>query len=74
MRVLAPPAASSQRLAMAPGMNLALSVVATAAALTGAAAQGTNFYALSAVDIGGNSVDFSQYMGTVSLVVNVATY
>ena len=35
---------------------------------------GTGFYAMSAVDIEGNTVELSQYQGTVSLVVNVAQF
>jgi hypothetical protein len=39
-----------------------------------AAQTGTGFYAMSAIDIEGNTVEFSQYQGTVSLVVNVAQF
>jgi hypothetical protein len=58
-------------------MTSALRAIAAALAVSSTSAQmtaGTNFYALQAIDIDGNLVDFSQYMGSVSLVVNVATY
>ena len=39
-----------------------------------AAGAGTGFYSLSAIDIEGNTVDFSRYQNTVSLIVNVAQF
>ena len=38
------------------------------------AAAGTGIYALSAVDIEGNEIQFSQFMGKVTLFVNVAQF
>ena len=35
---------------------------------------GTGFYAMSAIDIEGSTIELSQYQGTVSLVVNVAQF
>jgi hypothetical protein len=55
-----------------PATSRALGVATIALAVTGTA--GAGFYDLFATDIDGNVVDFAQYEGTVSLVVNVASY
>lgn len=74
----------TRRLGDCPGISASLSAAdrtfltrtchKTDAPAPAPAAAGTNFYALSAVDIEGNEVQFSQYMGKVSLVVNVAQF